>query len=83
MNELTKKETREQATARILKDSCQGNKYPMKRYTPDLEIGVFRRPSKDKFVVSINENIWGASVQTDCIEYPSIDWLMKDGWLID
>ena len=81
------KETVQQATKRILGSSEPGVRYPVKRYKPGLEIGIFRRFLGDgpvpPLAVSVDENLWGVTSMTSLIEYETLEGVMDDGWIID
>lgn len=83
MSESTKKETREEATVRILNAASTSTKYPMKRQGSEVEIGVLRK-GENNFSVTKDENIFIESkLGCQTVDYPSIEDVMNDGWLID
>ena len=83
MSESTKKETREEATVRILNAASTSTKYPMRRQGSEVEIGVLRK-GEASFSITKNENIFiDSKVGCQTLDYPSIEDVMNDGWLID
>ena len=83
MSESTKKETREEATVRILNAASASTKYPMKRQGSGVEIGVLRKV-EDSVSITKDENIFIESkMGCQTIDYSSLEDVMNDGWLID
>tara|TARA_Y100000004_G_scaffold129905_1_gene146519 strand:+ start:205 stop:456 length:252 start_codon:yes stop_codon:yes gene_type:complete len=83
VSESTNRETREQATVRILSKAKPATKYPVKRNNPDVEIGVLRKGG-NTFFLTKDENIFlGAKEGCLTIDYSSLEDVMNDGWLID
>jgi len=83
VSESTKKETREEATVRILSAARKATKYPMRRQLSGVEIGVLRK-EKDNFSITKDENIFIESkMGCQTIDYSSLEDVMNDGWLID
>lgn len=83
MSESTK-ETREQATKRMLTEVEPGKKLPMRRYEGnELQVACVQKTSSGEFRLTVGENIWGVGDPWSSVYYLGTDGLAKDGWEID
>ena len=81
------KETREQATKRLLTEVEPGKKLPMRRYEKkELQIACVQRGDDGEFHLNLGENIWGMrdpDSPSGGLTYERLENLVKDGWEID